>query len=123
VLAQAVALQQADDGQRQKNDQRQVARLDEAAADGREDGHRPEARGGRRRDGRDDHHQHRVEAQDEARNDHGHADQRPQMGDVRSHVGLSLWIQRHLARERRPVADANLVPMNEQSICFESLIN
>ncbi|MNT25497.1 hypothetical protein D3C72_1610170 [compost metagenome] len=117
-----MALQQADHRQRQKNDQRQVARLDEAGADGREDRHRAEAGGERRDDGRDDHDQHRIEAQDEPRNDHGHADQRPQ-GDFRCHGWSFVAMQNTGARAPVRSIDANLMPMNEQFISYESLIS
>ena len=70
-------------GQRQQDDQRQVARLDEARANGGQHLVDGEARRQCRADGRDDHDQHGIEAQHEARNDDGHPDKRPEI-DVRS---------------------------------------
>ncbi|MNY37137.1 hypothetical protein D3C86_1716740 [compost metagenome] len=79
-----MAFQQADHGQRQQDDQGQVAGLDETRADGGQDSLRSEARGKSRGDGGDDHHQHRIETQDEARDDDADPDQGPK-ADVCNH--------------------------------------
>ena len=85
VLAQAMALQQANHRQGQQDDERQVARLDKARADGGEDfvDGKPGCHG--RAHGRDDHDQHGVKPQDKAHDDDGHPDERPQI-DVTKHV-------------------------------------
>ena len=89
VLAQAVAFKQTDDGQRQQDDQRQVAGFHEPGADGGKHLVDRETRRQRRADGRDDHDLHGIEAQHEARHDDGHAYQRPEI-DVRQHVDFLM---------------------------------
>jgi hypothetical protein len=79
MLAKAMALQQADHGQWQQDDQRQIARLDEAGPNGGQYlVQRKARRKGSAYGGHDDH-QHGVKAQRKARNDDEHANQRPQV--------------------------------------------
>ncbi|MPN11849.1 hypothetical protein SDC9_159157 [bioreactor metagenome] len=79
MLTQAVALQQADHGQGQQDDERQIAGLDKAGPDGGQNLVQRKARRKSCADGGHDDHQHGVKAQREAGNDDEHADQRPQV--------------------------------------------
>ena len=103
MLAQAMALQQTDHGQRQQDDQRQVARLDKARANGGQHLVDGKARGKCRSYGRDDHDQHGVKAQREAGNDDEHANQRPQI-DISRHVDLRKQASRLLQNHLRAAA-------------------
>jgi hypothetical protein len=69
---QAVALQQADDGQRQENDQCQGAGLDEAGANGCQDGLQRHASCQAGDHGSRGYHQHWIETQHEAHDDNQH---------------------------------------------------
>ena len=91
MLAQAMALQQANHGQRQQDDQRQIARLDEACANHGQHLVERKARRKSRADGGHDDHQHGVKAQRKAGNDDEHADQRPQV-DVSKHVDFLIFV-------------------------------
>ncbi|MNL28400.1 hypothetical protein D3C87_1500410 [compost metagenome] len=84
VLPQAVALKQADHGQRQQDDQRQVACLDEGRADCGEDLHQRHGSGQPRDDGGKRHHQHGIEPQDKADDDDADPEQGPKI-DSRFH--------------------------------------
>ena len=103
MLAQAMALEQANHRQGQQDDERQVARLDEACADGSQDlvDGKPRRQG--RAHGRDDHDQHGVKPQDKAHDDDGHPDEWPQI-DVTKHVdpSLSTKTHKHPAQPRPP---------------------
>ena len=78
ALAQAVPFQQTDHGERQQDDERDIAGLEEARTDSSEDaiqtGKCAAPAGDDRGGGHD---QHRIEAQDEAHDDDGHAYQWP----------------------------------------------
>jgi len=63
TLAQAMPFQQADYGERQKDDQRNVARLDKTSADFGEDFLNRKMRGQPGNDRGDCHDQHRIEPQ------------------------------------------------------------
>ncbi|MNT32824.1 hypothetical protein D3C72_1687230 [compost metagenome] len=79
MLAQAVPLEQADHGQRQQDDQRQVARLDEGGADRGEDLHQRHRRGQPGGQRGEYHDQHGIEAQHEADNDDADPDKGPEI--------------------------------------------
>ena len=90
VFPQAEPFQQADGGERQQIDQRQVARLDERGAQGCQqllDIHRS----GKARDGAGGHdHQHRVGAQEKSHDNDRDAEQRPQI-----HSGVHGMLRRY----------------------------
>ncbi|MDR6177271.1 hypothetical protein QE393_000531 [Pseudomonas sp. SORGH_AS 211] len=87
MQAQAVAFEQADHRQRQQDDQRQGACLDEAGADGGEQRLGAELGGDSGGHGGQGNHQQRMEPQHEADHDDQHAQQRPEVDG-----GLHRWM-------------------------------
>ncbi len=77
AFAQAVPFEQPDHRERQQDDEWNVAGLDEAGADRRENFLGRKVRRERGGDCRRGHDQHRIEPQQEADDDDGHANERP----------------------------------------------
>ncbi len=75
-------LQQADDCQRQQQDQRQIARIEKARAQFFQNIAQRHQRGKAGDEAGDNHHQHRIEAQQKADDDCRNAQKRPEVYHV-----------------------------------------